>query len=140
MRAIDAPAAGWYPDPENRARFAHEARAAATLDHTAICKVFDFEEYERSAFIAMDFIKVFNGSYPTPSQSLTLYWKQFSTNGTFFSSSTRSIFLHMRRQAHPNVRTMLWTCPNIPTSCMDAGLSPAFVFLRHSSTSSHPTL
>ena len=44
-------------EPECRRRFAHEARAAARLDHAAICKVFDFEEYERTAFIAMDYVE-----------------------------------------------------------------------------------
>ncbi|MEN8006035.1 MAG: protein kinase [Candidatus Krumholzibacteriota bacterium] len=43
-------------DPDNRIRFAREARAAAKLDHTSICKVFDYGEYEDGAFIAMDFV------------------------------------------------------------------------------------
>ena len=44
-------------DPANRPRFKHEARAAAILDHTAICKVFDFEESDDDAYIAMAFVE-----------------------------------------------------------------------------------
>lgn len=44
-------------DEESRRRFAHEAHAAASLDHIAICRVFDYEEHEGSAFIAMDYLE-----------------------------------------------------------------------------------
>ena len=43
-------------DPGTRVRFAHEAKAAAILDHRAICKVFDFAEFDDCPFFAMDFI------------------------------------------------------------------------------------
>ncbi len=42
---------------------------------------------------AMDFIRERNGSYPSPGQRLTLYWKLGTDNGTYFSSFTRSVFL-----------------------------------------------
>ena len=46
----------YMSDPENRIRFAREARAAAKLDHPSICKVFDYGENSDGAYIAMDFI------------------------------------------------------------------------------------
>ncbi len=46
----------YMTDPENRIRFAREARAAARLDHPSICKVFDYGENKDGAFIAMDYI------------------------------------------------------------------------------------
>jgi len=43
-------------DPDNRTRFAREARSAASLDHASICKVFDYGENEDGAYLAMDFV------------------------------------------------------------------------------------
>jgi dienelactone hydrolase len=40
-------------DPEARRRFLHEARAAASLDHSGICTVFDAGEREGHLFIVM---------------------------------------------------------------------------------------
>ena len=42
---------------------------------------------------AMDFIRDLDGSYPSPAQRLTLYWRMGSNNGTYFSSFSRSVFL-----------------------------------------------
>ncbi len=43
-------------DPATRVRFAREAKAAAVLDHTSICKVFDFDEHGDCPFFVMDFV------------------------------------------------------------------------------------
>ncbi len=43
-------------DPDNRTRFAREARSAASLDHASICKVFDYGENEDGAYLAMDYV------------------------------------------------------------------------------------
>jgi hypothetical protein len=46
------------------------------------------------ALDAMDFIKSLNGTYPNASsQDLTLYWRRFNANGTYYSPFGRSIFL-----------------------------------------------
>jgi serine/threonine protein kinase len=43
-------------DPEIRARFTREAKAAATLNHPNICTVYEIEEIEGRTFIAMAYI------------------------------------------------------------------------------------
>ncbi|MFH1844717.1 MAG: protein kinase [bacterium] len=43
--------------PDRRARFVREARAAASLDHTNICPVYDFDEVEGQAFMAMAYVE-----------------------------------------------------------------------------------
>jgi serine/threonine protein kinase/tetratricopeptide (TPR) repeat protein len=40
-------------DPEARKRFLHEAQAASALDHPSICTVYEVDEHEGNAFIAM---------------------------------------------------------------------------------------
>jgi serine/threonine-protein kinase len=40
-------------DPEAKKRFLHEAQAASVLDHPSICTVFEADEHEGDAFIAM---------------------------------------------------------------------------------------
>lgn len=40
-----------------RQRFAREARAAAALDHSNICPVYDYDEHDGEAFIAMAFLE-----------------------------------------------------------------------------------
>ncbi len=40
-------------DPDARRRFLHEAQAASALDHPSICTVFEADEHEGEAFIAM---------------------------------------------------------------------------------------
>jgi serine/threonine protein kinase len=40
-------------DPEARRRFLHEARAAASLDHSGICTVYDAGDADGQLFIAM---------------------------------------------------------------------------------------
>jgi len=44
-------------DPEIRARFTREAKAAATLNHPNICTVYEIEEIEGRTFIAMAYIE-----------------------------------------------------------------------------------
>jgi eukaryotic-like serine/threonine-protein kinase len=44
-------------DPEHKARFIREARAAAALDHPNICTVYEIEEAEGQTFIAMAYLK-----------------------------------------------------------------------------------
>jgi serine/threonine-protein kinase len=43
--------------PEVKARFIHEAQAAAALDHPNICTVFEFEQADESSFISMAYIE-----------------------------------------------------------------------------------
>jgi serine/threonine protein kinase/Flp pilus assembly protein TadD len=40
-------------DPEAKRRFLHEAQAASALDHPSICTIFEADEHEGEAFIAM---------------------------------------------------------------------------------------
>ena len=42
---------------ENRARFIHEARAAAALDHPNICTVYEIGTVEEHTFIAMGYVQ-----------------------------------------------------------------------------------
>ena len=44
-------------NPEVNARFKHEARAAAALNHPNIITVYDVGEHEGNAFIAMEYIQ-----------------------------------------------------------------------------------
>jgi predicted Zn-dependent protease/predicted Ser/Thr protein kinase len=44
-------------DPDARRRFIHEAKAAAALDHSGICTVYDTGEADGAPFIAMAFIE-----------------------------------------------------------------------------------
>ncbi|MFC2142094.1 protein kinase [Acidobacteriota bacterium] len=43
--------------PEVKARFMHEAQAAAALDHPNICTVYEFEQADESSFISMAYIE-----------------------------------------------------------------------------------
>ena len=43
-------------DPAARERFVHEAQAAAALDHPDICTIYEIDEAENHAFIAMAYI------------------------------------------------------------------------------------
>ncbi len=42
---------------EDKSRFIHEARAAASLSHPSICTVHEIDEFEGQSFISMEFIK-----------------------------------------------------------------------------------
>src|SRR5438874_13767223 len=42
--------------PDIRARFLREAKAAASIDHPYICKVYETGEFEGRAFIALEFV------------------------------------------------------------------------------------
>jgi serine/threonine protein kinase/Tfp pilus assembly protein PilF len=44
-------------DPEAKERFIREAQAAASLDHPNICTIYEAEEYEGQAYIAMAYIR-----------------------------------------------------------------------------------
>jgi len=44
-------------EPEWRARFVQEARAAAAIDHPYVCKVYEAGEADEVAFIAMEYIE-----------------------------------------------------------------------------------
>jgi len=43
-------------DTEAKERFRHEAQAAATLNHTNICMVYEIDEHEGQSFISMEYI------------------------------------------------------------------------------------
>ncbi|NIO29728.1 MAG: protein kinase [Candidatus Latescibacteria bacterium] len=42
---------------EDKARFIHEAQAAAALNHPNICIVYEIDEYENQPFIAMECVE-----------------------------------------------------------------------------------
>jgi len=44
-------------DDEAKARFIHEAEAAATLNHPHICTIYEIDEHDGQSFIAMEFIE-----------------------------------------------------------------------------------
>ena len=44
-------------DPENRARFLREAKAAARLDHPNICPVYEIDEADGQTFLAMAYLE-----------------------------------------------------------------------------------
>ncbi len=47
----------WARDAEAKARFMHEARAAAQLSHPAICTIYEIDEAEGRTFIAMALVE-----------------------------------------------------------------------------------
>ena len=47
----------WTRDTEARARFLHEAQAAASLSHPNICTVYEIDEAEGHTFIAMEVVE-----------------------------------------------------------------------------------
>jgi eukaryotic-like serine/threonine-protein kinase len=44
-------------DDEAKARFIHEAQAAAALNHPHICTIYEIDEYDGQSFIAMEFVE-----------------------------------------------------------------------------------
>ena len=54
--ALKIPKTEGAANAEFMARFTREARAAAALNHSNICKVYDAGEYEGTAYITMDYI------------------------------------------------------------------------------------
>jgi serine/threonine protein kinase len=49
--------AAWASDPERRARFEREARAAAALSHPNICTIHDVGEADGRLYIAMELLE-----------------------------------------------------------------------------------
>jgi tetratricopeptide (TPR) repeat protein/predicted Ser/Thr protein kinase len=47
----------WTRDPDAKARFLHEARAAAALNHPNICTIYEVDEVDDQTFIAMDLVE-----------------------------------------------------------------------------------
>jgi tetratricopeptide (TPR) repeat protein/TolB-like protein/predicted Ser/Thr protein kinase len=45
------------PGGEVRARFIHEAKAAASLNHPNICTIYEIDDFEGQPFIAMEFVE-----------------------------------------------------------------------------------
>jgi len=45
------------PSDEEKARFVHEAQAAAGLRHTGICTVHEIDEHEGRTFIVMEYLE-----------------------------------------------------------------------------------
>jgi len=44
-------------DPEAKARFIHEAQAAAALNHPHICTIYEIDEHDSQSFIVMEFVE-----------------------------------------------------------------------------------
>src|SRR4030042_4752765 len=44
-------------DPEAKARFIHEAQAAAALNHPHICTIYEIDEQDGQLFIVMEFVE-----------------------------------------------------------------------------------
>ncbi len=61
-------------DPVFRQRFLQEARVAANLDHPGIVKVFDFDEFQGTLFIVMEFISGKNLSQWLTEQRASHCW------------------------------------------------------------------
>lgn len=55
--ALKFPSAALFGDPSIRQRLQREARAAAALEHPAVCRVFELGQSDRQDFIAMEYLE-----------------------------------------------------------------------------------